>query len=182
MNCNPFTLGHKFLVEKGAAECDVFYLFVLSQDSSRFSAEDRMEMVRQGTAHLKNVVVLPTGPYLVSRATFPTYFLKNREGAESVHCALDVEIFCTYFAPRFGIRYRFVGTEPNSPTTAFYNETMKKALPPRGIELLEIPRKEKEGEAVSASRFRFLLDQGEREKAFSLVPESTKNYILEKNL
>ena len=72
MNCNPFTLGHRYLIETAARECDRLYVFVLSEDKSRFSAADRLTLVKEGTKDLKNVTVLPTGPYLISSATFPT--------------------------------------------------------------------------------------------------------------
>ena len=99
MNCNPFTLGHRHLIETAVKECDWVYIFVLSEDKSRFSAADRLEMVRLGTADLPNVTVLPTGPYLISSATFPTYFLKNRESHAEIQCLLDIEIFAGYFPP-----------------------------------------------------------------------------------
>ena len=106
MNCNPFTLGHRYLVETAARECDHVYLFVLSEDKSYFSAADRMEMVKRGVADLTNVTVLPTGPFLISSATFPTYFLKERDKAEDIHCQLDIEIFVRYFVPKFHITRR----------------------------------------------------------------------------
>ena len=34
MNANPFTLGHQYLVETAAAQCDTLHLFVLSEDTS----------------------------------------------------------------------------------------------------------------------------------------------------
>jgi [citrate (pro-3S)-lyase] ligase len=93
MNCNPFTLGHQYLVEKAAGECDHVYVFVLSEDKSYFSAKDRMAMVKLGTAHLENLTVLPTGPYLISSATFPAYFIKDKENLAEIQCLLDIEIF-----------------------------------------------------------------------------------------
>lgn len=42
MNCNPFTLGHRYLIEQAAKECDRLYVFVLSEDKSRFSVADRL--------------------------------------------------------------------------------------------------------------------------------------------
>ncbi|MBQ7391062.1 MAG: adenylyltransferase/cytidyltransferase family protein, partial [Clostridia bacterium] len=93
MNCNPFTFGHKSLIERAAAECDHVFVFILSEDKSEFSAADRFEMARLGTAHIPNVTVLPSGPYLISSATFPTYFLKDRDKAKQAFCDVDIEIF-----------------------------------------------------------------------------------------
>ncbi len=177
MNCNPFTLGHLYLVETAAADCDHLYIFVLSEDKSKFSAEDRINMVRLGTRHLKNVTVLPTGPYMISSATFPTYFLKNRESAVQVQCGLDIEIFTKHYAPKFSITKRYVGSEPLSPMTAEYNRALKENLPQRGIELIEIPRLENSGNPISASYVRKLLESGELDEVKKIVPSTTYEYI-----
>ncbi len=176
MNCNPFTKGHRYLIETAARECDRLYVFVLSEDKSAFSAADRMEMVKRGTADLPNVTVLPTGPYLISSATFPTYFLKDRENAEAVHCQLDIEIFCKYYVPKFGITQRYVGTEPLSPMTNQYNEALKKHLPGKGIELREIPRLEI-GTPVSASKVRNCLEAGDHVTLRQFLPDTTYEYL-----
>ncbi len=177
MNCNPFTKGHRYLIENAAKECDHLYVFVLSEDKSYFSAADRMEMVKLGTADLSNVTVLPTGPYLISSATFPTYFLKEREAAEQIHCILDIEIFCKYFVPKFGITRRYVGTEPLSPMTAQYNMALQQNLPAKGIELHQIPRLEISGTPVSASAVRACLDSGNVASLQTLLPETTYEYL-----
>lgn len=179
MNCNPFTKGHRYLIETAAKECDRLYVFVLSEDKSEFSARDRMEMVKLGTADLPNVTVLPTGPYLISSATFPTYFLKDRENAEQVHCLLDIEIFSRYYAPKFGITRRYVGTEPLSQMTNQYNDALKAHLPQKGIALLEIPRLEQGGAPVSASGVRAALAAHDAATLEKFLPETTARYLQE---
>lgn len=177
MNANPFTLGHRYLVEYASKECDRLYVFVLSEDKSEFSFEDRFAMVKAGTRDISNVTVLPTGPYLISSATFPTYFLKERDKADEVKCALDIEVFANHFAPYFSISHRFVGTEPISNMTNMYNKVLLEKLPEKNIEITEIPRKESGGEVISASRVRELINSGETEKIKLLVPETTYSYI-----
>lgn len=179
MNCDPFTLGHRYLIETAASKCPHLYVFVLSEDQGHFAANDRLEMVRRGTAHLNNVTVLPTGPYLISNATFPTYFLKNRDAASEVHCQLDVEIFTKYFAPAFGITHRFVGTEPLSALTNAYNQVLKTALPAKGIDVTEIPRLSHDGQPVSASAVRAALEIRDWQSVGSLVPATTFDYLKE---
>lgn len=182
MNCNPFTRGHRYLIETAASRCDHLYVFVLSEDKSRFSAADRMEMVKLGTSDLPNVTILPTGPYLISSATFPTYFLKEREQAGTVQCMLDIEIFVKYYVPKFGITHRFVGTEPLSPMTNLYNEALEQHLPERGVELVKIPRLETNAVPISASAVRACLQEGKREYLRELVPPTTADYIESHNL
>lgn len=177
MNCNPFTRGHRYLIETAARECDRLYIFVLSEDKSFFRAKDRMEMVKRGTADLPNVTVLPTGPYLISSATFPTYFLKEREKAGSVHCLLDIEIFCNYYVPKFGITRRYVGTEPLSRMTNQYNDALRENLPVKGIEFHEIPRLTQLETPISASAVRALLQEGATDKLKELLPETSFDYL-----
>lgn len=182
MNCNPFTLGHRYLAETASAECDRVYIFVLSEEQSRFSAKDRMEMVKRGTADLSNVSVLPTGPYMISSATFPTYFLKETLNTSDVQCKLDIEVFTKYFVPHFSITHRYVGSEPLCPVTNSYNRLLAKNLPKHNVSLIEIPRK-REGDApISASLVRKLIDSGNIEDVKKLLPKTTFDYLRENNL
>lgn len=176
-NCNPFTLGHRYLVEQAAKECDWLYLFILSEDKSRFSAHTRFELAKKGVADLENVIVCPTGKYLISAATFPTYFIKDKTHAEDIKCDMDIEVFTSRFAKALNITKRFVGTEPNSPVTNAYNERLKLILPRYGIKLIEIERKAQDLEPISASRVRKLITQGKRNELIPLLPQSTMEYI-----
>lgn len=182
MNCNPFTLGHQYLIETAASQCDHLYIFVLSEDRSQFSAADRMALVKVGTQHLANVTVLPTGPYLISSATFPTYFLKDRDNVGAVQCQLDIAIFCNYYVPRFGITHRFVGTEPLSAMTDQYNRALLEFLPQKGVEVVCIERKTFDGGPISATTLRSLLGTGQPEQVRKLVPETTFRYLEERGL
>ena len=182
MNCDPFTLGHRHLIQTAAAECDRLYVFVLSEDKGYFSAADRLAMVRAGTEDLSNVTVLLTGPYLISSATFPTYFLKDRDRAAHAHFALDIALFARYFAPYFGIKVRYVGTEPLSALTEQYNAALAQELPKQGIALRQIPRLEREGAPISASHVRQLLKAGDHEAAKALLPQTAFRYLQIHNL
>jgi [citrate (pro-3S)-lyase] ligase len=177
MNANPFTLGHKALVERAAAECDRVFIFVLSEDKSEFSARDRLTMVRLGTEEFKNVTVLETGPYLISSATFPTYFIKDRDRAARAACEADIKIFTEKLAPRLNITHRYVGTEPSSRLTAAYNEMLCEHLPKKGITVCEIERVTSEGAPISASEVREAIKKGDTESLSRLLPSTTAEYL-----
>lgn len=191
MNCNPFTKGHRWLVEQAAAENDLVYLLVVEENKSLFSFDDRFAMVRRGTADLSNVSVIAGSRYCVSSLTFPSYFTKE-ENLAKAQTAMDAEIFCRHIAPQLGITRRYLGTEPLSPVTAVYNETLKARLPKDGIEVLEIPRLEQDGQPVSASRVRAILGdsldalQNPSAQLVSdlseLLPQSTLDYLLKEDL
>lgn len=180
MNADPFTKGHQYLAETAAGQCDWLYIFVLSEDKGTFTARERMALVKQGTAHLKNVTVHPTGPYLISSATFPKYFLKDRETAQREHYLLDLAVFLKWFVPHFGITHRFAGTEPICAVTGGYNLAMAEILPQNQVEFIEIPRKQVQDAAISASTVRREMESGDLDKLKNLVPEGTFRCILEK--
>ncbi len=179
MNCNPFTLGHLYLIEQAAAQCGVFYVIAVEEDASVFPFADRIDLIKRGTAHLANVRVLPSGSYAVSSATFPTYFLKDKAelSAAKVQAELDAALFGALYVPGLGLSRRFVGTEPLCRVTCVYNEALKNILPRYGCEITEIARKEAGGAPISASRVRAALVSGSAEELALLLPPVTLEYI-----
>lgn len=181
LNANPFTLGHKHLVEYASKNSTFLHVFVVSEDESYFSAHDRYKMVETGVSDFDNVILHHTESYLVSSATFPSYFIDEDKSVTKIHADLDARIFKYHIAKTLGIDKRFVGTEPNDEATRIYNETMKEVFEskpdPNKPELIEIPRKEFDSEVISASRVRALLENGEIEKIKDIVPTSTYEYI-----
>ena len=173
-NCDPFTLGHRYLVETAASMCDNVYVFVVSEDLSLFSAEDRYKLVCAGTADLKNVTVVRADAYLISRATFPTYFIKEKEQCSHAACELDVALFAGRIAPYLGISVRFVGEEPFDPITADYNRCLAAVLPAHGIRLEIIQR----FCGISAREVRKMIKEGRLREAKELLPETTYEYCV----
>ena len=176
-NGNPFTTGHRYLIETASAQCAWVHVFILSEDRGMFTPDERLQMARAGCSGLANVLVHPTGPYMVSSSTFPTYFIKDKLRTGDIHCELDVRLFGEKIAPALNITRRYVGTEPGCAVTAQYNAHMKKLLPLYGVELIEIERRTFAGSAVSASRVREKIAAGETESLSGLLPESTLQII-----
>lgn len=176
MNANPFTLGHQYLVETAAGRCDTLHLFLLSEDASLVPFGVRKQLVQAGTAHLKNVVLHDSGPYIISNATFPSYFLKDDAAVIQGHAKLDLTIFVR-IARALGVTVRFVGEEPTSQVTGLYNEIMAAQLPENGIDCVILPRKEALGKAISASTVRAALQAGDWQTLSQLVPQTTLDYF-----
>ena len=186
MNANPFTLGHQYLVNESAKRCDWLHLFVVKEDLSEFKFEDRIRLIKQGVAHIRNVTVHEGSDYIISNATFPTYFIKDKGKINELHAKLDLSIFRNHLAPVLGITHRFVGTEPYCVVTNNYNKNMKKILEnPDGksnpIEVVEIPRIEEGGKAISASRVRELLKAKNFKELEKIVPISTLEFLRKKS-
>jgi [citrate (pro-3S)-lyase] ligase len=178
VNCNPFTLGHKFLIEYAAARCKMLHVFVVWEDRSVFPAETRYQLVREGVAHLNNVTVHKGKDYIISNATFPSYFIKKYEELVETHARLDLEVFAQYIAPALSIKKRFVGKEPYCPVTSVYNKIMKQVLPSHGIEVEEIERITSSGDAISASRVRSLVADKRMNEVRKLVPHTTYEFLV----
>lgn len=178
MNANPFTNGHRYLVETAAASCDILHVFVLSTDSSEFPADIRFKLVQKGCDGIPNVQVHGSSDYLISHATFPDYFLKDKASASDKTAVLDLMIFGKYFKEAFGFTHRFVGEEPFSKVTRAYNEQMKKLLPSYGIEVVEIPRCQSGGTIVSATFVRQKFLDGAFEILKQFVPQTTYDWLV----
>ena len=178
MNANPFTLGHQYLVEQAAAQVDNLYVIVVAEDKSLFSSEERQAMVEAGCAHLNNVTVCRGSSYIISAATFPSYFIKQASDAALAQIELDLDVTARHIAPALGATVRFVGSEPSDELTRAYNQAMHQQLPQRGIKIVELPRLEKEGSHISASAVRLLLENGNLLEAMGLVPSTTLPYLV----
>lgn len=176
MNANPFTLGHQYLVETASVENDHVFLFVLSEEMSVFSAEIRKRLVEQGVEHLKNVTVLSTENYMVSNATFPSYFLKESDDTTSIQARLDARLFVNHIAPALNISTRYVGNEPHSQATNIYNEALKQEFADK-LSLKILERKENKIDVISATKVRKLLLADDLETIRYFVPPTTFAFL-----
>ena len=204
MNANPFTKGHRYLVEQAASQVDNLYVIVVKEDRSRFPYVERKAMIEAGCAGLDNVVVCEGSDYAISAATFPTYFLKKLDDATDTQIALDLDLFVNHIAQPLGVTVRFAGSEPEDALTRRYNELMAEILPGtsvavvrqdhqpdselvegsavrqarRPIDFVEIPRLEQKGKPLSATSLRRALDKGNLKEAMEYIPESTVPYLV----
>jgi len=178
MNANPFTLGHQYLVEQTAKMSGAVYVFVVTEDRSFFTTEERIAMVQAGVAHLHNVVVIPTEQYMVSSATFPSYFLKDQAdlAIASVQAQLDATLFKTAIAPQLNIKQRFVGDEPLSPVTAIYNQALVATLAP-DVNVTIVPRRAINAVPISATAVRAAYQAEDWQLLQQLVPTTTLDYL-----
>lgn len=177
MNCNPFTKGHRYLIEQALTQVDFLIIFVVEEDQSLFTFQERFSMVINGTSDLKNVKVVPSSNFILSKATFPEYFLKIEDSdlVHNVEC--DITLFAEQIAPKLNITYRFVGEEPFDPVTNEYNTAMKKILPQYNIKLVEIPRVKDNLTVISATAVRSIMNTEDRKQLEHFVPATTKKLL-----
>lgn len=184
MHANPFTLGHEYLIQQALSFCDHLHLFVVGENASAFSYSERFELVKQGIANLENLTLHESSDYIISRATFPNYFLKDKGLTDNLYVELDLKLFRHYIAPSLGITHRFVGSEPMCAVTRQYNQKMhywleQAHLFSAPIQVIELERKYYAAEPISASRVRQLLKNADWQALSHFVPQSTLHYLEE---
>lgn len=177
MNCNPFTLGHQYLIETASENSEEVIVFIVEENKSLFPFEVRYDLVRRGTEHLKNVKVIPGGEYIISSATFPAYFLREESERLRAYTSLDAGIFARHFCKELNIKVRYVGEEPYCAITNAYNETLKEVLTQYGVELKIIDRKKSSEEIISASKVRNLIKSGNIEELKGFLPKVTMEFL-----
>ncbi|OCG28070.1 [citrate (pro-3S)-lyase] ligase [Gilliamella sp. wkB108] len=183
MNANPFTKGHQYLIEYAANQCDWLHVFVVNENASLFSFDVRLQLVKDGCKHINNVKVHASSTYIISRATFPSYFLKDKAKIDYAFMGIDLLIFRNYIAPTLNITHRFIGTEPFSEITRSYNEAMYYWLQDQNVSqnpavnVVEIERVLEGHSVISASLVRKLLASNQYDQVKKLVPSTTWAYL-----
>ena len=174
MNANPFTLGHRHLLEVALKQVDTLFVLPVKEDVSFFPYAERRSMLEA----VPGVVLAEGSAYQISAATFPTYFLKDLSEASETQMQLDIDLFARQIAPALGASVRFVGEEPEDALTSRYNSLMAQMLPSFGISTVVVPRLRLDGVVVSASRVRRALLEGHFAEAACLTPGSVHPYLL----
>lgn len=177
MNCNPFTLGHKYLIEEAASKGKEVLVFIVEEDKSSFPFKYRYDMVKEGVSHLPNVKVIKGGEYIISEATFPSYFLRKADERLVAYTTLDATVFGRYFCEALNITKRFIGEEPYCKVTNAYNDALKQILPTYGVEVVEVKRKALMGDIISASKVRKLIKEDKISEIENIVPSSTWKFL-----
>lgn len=177
MNCNPFTLGHRHLIEMASKNSDFVHVFIVWEDKSAFPPDIRFDLVKRGIKDLSNVIVHRGKDYIISNSTFPSYFLKESSNIVKIHALLDLKIFGKYIGSSLGINRRYIGEEPYCPVTRIYNETMKEVLPDFNIEVIEVPRLKNENIAISASKVREFIKDDDLVALEDIVPKTTYDFL-----
>ncbi len=176
-NCNPMTKGHKHLIEYAKEKVDELIVFIVEENRSAFTTQERYSIVKDEFKDDDKVVVVLGGAYIISQATFPTYFIKKVDETTDIYTELDATIFAKKIAKDLDIDIRFVGDEPIDLLTAKYNENLRKSSEKNNLLLEKIDRIKDNGDYISASNVRRLISQGRVEETFPILADSTKRFL-----
>lgn len=172
INGNPLTNGHVYLIEEASKNHNYVVVFIVEENKSEFTFEERFSMAYLATKRLGNVCVLPSTKYIVSSLTFPSYFLKDADEINEQYSKVDALIFRDYFMKKLFIKKRYIGTEKSNKMRS-YNASLKEILGDN-VEIVE--RITEDGDVISASRVRALLRENKLNEAIKYIPR--ENYII----
>ena len=164
--CYYCLLHHVHLIEQASKNHKLVVLFVVEEDKSDFTFEERFSFAYLSTMRLGNVCVVPSSKYIVSSSTFPSYFLKDENEVTEQYSKIDALIFKEYFMKNLYIKKRYVGTE-TIQKMVYYNNVLKQILQEK---LVIIERLSENEEVISASKVRTLLKQNKYDEALNYVP------------
>ncbi|WP_342269301.1 hypothetical protein [Spiroplasma endosymbiont of Aspidapion aeneum] len=174
VNANPLSKGHDYLINTAATQNELVYIIPVYEDVSFFTYKERVEMIRNSIKKYDNVYLLEGSEFLISKSTFPSYFLNQEKEIVEEQSKLDAGLFWQIYCKNLNIVNRYVGEEPFSRTTNIYNYVLEEFLKSKKIKLNIIKRLEVDGKPISASQI--------REAILNQDIELLKKYCLDTNI
>ena len=179
MNANPFTYGHQYIIEESLKRVQYLYILVVQEKHTVIPFEDRLELIKQGTSHMKHITIIPSSEFVVSNVTLPEYFKKEKKQCIEVDASRDIDLFINYIMPALGVQTRIAGEEPYCSVTREYNRQIAEKFNEKGLSFIQIERKKQDDTYISASKVRRAVYDGKIESIQDIVPSSTYDYLLQ---
>ncbi len=172
VNANPMTTGHEYLIETASKNHDQVVVFVVEEDKSIFSFQERLTLVYLACKRLENVAVIPSSKYIVSSLTFPSYFLPS-DSVDTELARIDALVYKNYFKKIIHFKKRYLGKETKEKMVK-YNEVLKEEL---GEDIIEVERYVEDGVVVSASLVRKYLENKDLDSALKYIPKGNQTFF-----
>lgn len=173
MSANPFNKGHRYLIEEAKRQVEFLVIF-LREEEMLFSFEERFKMLMEGIQDIENIMVVPSGKFILSRNKFQVYYSKK---VTVLNAEYDINVFADYIAKPLNITHRFAGEKSKDNITRTYNNIMKEILPQKKISFVEIPKMQIDGVTVSTVEVHKYLKKENYDYAWRFLPQTTKNYL-----
>lgn len=172
---NPFTNGHRYLVETASRESDHVFILTVMEDSGIFSFGERYAMAVDAVSDLDNVTVIPSGQFIGNVSNFHAYFVQVYEGDTIEQARSHAEAFAS-IASLLHVKRRYLGEEPDDPVADEINKQCVRILPEHDIQPVILKRKDQNGRIVSGSVIRELAEK-DAEELRQFVPSAVADII-----
>ena len=188
INANPFTLGHRYLIDIASRRSTRVIVLVIQgrpESGGRgnhentgivFPFRERLEMTQRCLSDLNNVIVLPSGPFVISRDDFPAGFLSRMMGGVPAHAALDSEVI-RHICNALGIRKVFAGDEPRDEMSEIHLNALRATCSEAGIDLRVAERKRLGEKYISSSLVRQDIADRKMDEVRLLVPDTVLEFL-----
>ncbi len=192
-NANPYTLGHDYLISLASKRSSAVVVFVIegkpdsgcrgNHESTTIELpfEDRLKLVQKGAEKYPNVLVLPAGPFLIGRNSFPESWTQDwkteEKGKAHLYAILDAKLFFQVIAPKLGIKTRYVGDEPRDEMSEMHLNALRQESKIAKIPLRVAERKRLGDKYISSSMVREALFQGAWAVVKATVSDEVYDYL-----
>ena len=183
INANPFTVGQRYLAVLASRRSRGLLVLVIQgrPDSGgkgnhestgiELPFDMRLQMAKEGLSDLDNTVVLPSGPYIISRSDFPKGFLAKSLGPASAHAVLNSMVFC-HVCRSLGIDMAIFGDEPRDELSEIHLNAMRQTCAENSISLKVAERKRIGEKYITSSLARQAIVDKNEDELRILVPKN----------
>lgn len=187
MSCNPFTVGHRYLVETGSRMFDVFVVFLMQEGMNLiFDKKDCSNLVRIGVSDLTNVIVVDMPKMFSYQAFWPEYndlMLRHSKNFVGLNTYKLLDVVRQGFN-KMNIGHFICGIETDDNVTRQHITQAKYLFGQRDINVICIPRKKMTNgiKSISGTKCRELLQNQQYDELDGVLQIEVINYIVENKL
>lgn len=187
MSCNPFTSGHRYLVELGSRMFDYFVVFLMQEGMNLvFDKEECENLVRVGVQDLDNVIVVPMSDVFSYQTFWPEYndiMLRHSKNYVGLNTYNLLNVVGKAFK-QLNVKHFLCGIETDDNITRQHIVQAKTVFPQNDINVICIPRKQMKDNklSISGTECRRMLAEGEYDKLNGFLQPQVIDYIKEKKL
>jgi [citrate (pro-3S)-lyase] ligase len=188
MSANPFTIGHRHLVELGSKMFDYFVIFLMQDGYDLiFDKKECQKIVEVGVSDLDNVIVAPFPEGCITWDDFcPEYnnvaarHAKNFIGINVYDLANMLVVMCK----EGNFSHYIAGIETDDAVTRQMCLHFKNICELNGINFIAIPRKKigDNEKSISGTECRKLLETKQYDKLLKVLQPNVLQYIIDNNL
>jgi hypothetical protein len=187
MSCNPFTSGHRHLVEVGSKLFDYFVVFLMQEGINLvFDKTECENLARIGVEDLENVIVVPMSDvfsYQTYWAEYNDVALRHSKNLVGLNTYELLNIVGKAFK-RINVQHFLCGIETNDNITHQHIVQAKTVFPQNDINVITIPRKKMANNmlSISGTQCREYLKTQQYDKLNGFLQPQVLKYIQDNKL
>lgn len=188
-NANPCTLGHSYIMSLASKRSKGVIVFVIegktdsgskgNHESSciQIPFETRFQQTKECAKDFSNVLVLPAGPYIISRDDFPSEWSTVEKGRIHSYSIFSSKLLCQMILPQLGIKTIFAGDEPRDEMAEMTLNALRQQSKENGITLKIAERKRIGDKYISSALVREAVSNKDWKAVQATTPCVVYDYL-----